>query len=187
MSCIAHKKGSEKNLPSFWVPSLTPSVAEADLKTPSKETLCLATNHPLKLKNIVEIVFTPSSLLKMKVCESKGVEEKPVSKRAKVSNEQMPDKVVRSVDLNDRWICPGCTKGLSNGPKLSVIKACGHLLCDECVNGFIKGSDACFVCSKSLKHKGGDKDVIRLRHDGTGHAGHGESIEVNRYNYAFQC
>eukprot|EP01135_Chromosphaera_perkinsii_P005330 Nk52_evm11s343 gene=Nk52_evmTU11s343 len=183
----ARKENAEKDLPSFWVPSLTPSIEKKDLKEPSKETLCTASNHPVKLKHLVNVTFTPSEVLKRKIAESKSEEENPSKKQKVSSSNPYPSKIVQKIDVNDRWVCPGCSKSLSNAPKLGVVKVCGHLLCEHCVKSFVLNESACFVCSKKMKHNGSDKDVIMLHHDGTGHAGHGESVEVKRYNYAFQC
>lgn len=48
-----------KQLPSFWIPSMTPQSAKTRLKRPSGEVFCPITGQPLKAKDLLPVSFTP--------------------------------------------------------------------------------------------------------------------------------
>ncbi|KAK8771675.1 hypothetical protein V5799_025082 [Amblyomma americanum] len=51
--------GKEAQLPSFWVPSLTPSASKDKLEKPKNVVLCPMSGKPLKAKDLIPIKFTP--------------------------------------------------------------------------------------------------------------------------------
>lgn len=53
-------KKKTAGLPSFWVPNLTPhSKAETRLPRPDKTVYCPMSGKPLRLKDLVDVKFTP--------------------------------------------------------------------------------------------------------------------------------
>uniref|UniRef100_UPI00358E9350 nitric oxide synthase-interacting protein isoform X2 n=1 Tax=Myxine glutinosa TaxID=7769 RepID=UPI00358E9350 len=48
-----------KDLPSFWVPSLTPAAKAAELKKPDKTVYCPMSGKPLRMKDLIPMHFTP--------------------------------------------------------------------------------------------------------------------------------
>ncbi|POS72554.1 zinc finger containing protein [Diaporthe helianthi] len=193
---IEDEKSSKPSLPSFWVPSVTPTSNTKDklheVKKKAKTTpICPSSQenspHPYSLHTLVTINFTEEEESK----ESK--ESKPKSKTR---------------------ICPSCKKGLSNSSKAMLAKPCGHVLCKACASQFMKPSghdphadpaDAkhanavrCYVCDGDVTErpakKGGDKKdkekirpgVVELKSDGTGFSAGGTN-EVKKSGSAFQC
>ena len=107
-------------------------------------------------------------------------------------------------------ICPACKKGLSNSSRATLAKPCGHVLCKNCVDKFMKPTDhdphdpeaahgvvLCYVCDTNLgevsakKESKGEKDKIKpglveLRREGTGFSAGGAN-QVRRDLVNFQC
>lgn len=48
-----------KQLPSFWIPDLTPSTAKGRLKKPSTVVTCPMSGSPLKANRLIAVTFTP--------------------------------------------------------------------------------------------------------------------------------
>lgn len=172
---------SAAKLPSFWVPSLTPSVAGADI--PRKELklkpVCPASDknkiHNISLKSLVTINFTQDDTDKDKHGET-----------------------LRS--------CPSCKKALNNASRAMLAKPCGHVICKPCVDKFMRPqhdphdptpqSLRCYVCEADLtenkKSKKQDKDKVRpglvlIESDGTGFTAGGGIVTAEKEGIAFQC
>ena len=187
------EKAAKPTLPSFWVPSLTPSTSNsADVKPPKLSPLCPASSpenkHSLSLKSLITINF----------------ETLPISK----SSTESPN-----------LICPACDKNLTNTIKAIMTVPCGHVLCKPCAGKFMSPNKGppdphaspkkqaersrvgCYVCETDLSgHKHRDKadkvnpqtekgpkpGLVELRSEGTGFAGGGNNM-VQRKDVAFQC
>lgn len=50
--------GNDKNLPSFWVPSKTPTAEKSTMKKPDSSIYCPVSGKPLKLKDLIDVKFT---------------------------------------------------------------------------------------------------------------------------------
>ncbi|EPS39614.1 hypothetical protein H072_6599 [Dactylellina haptotyla CBS 200.50] len=177
-------------LPSFWIPSLTPSLSSSEVapsKPPKLQPVCPGSDpeklHNYSLKSLVSVKFTEENEEKNKHGEKAR-------------------------------ICPSCKKGLSNETKAVVAKPCGHVICRPCVKKFILHSDdphasfngnehkiQCSVCetdlsespssSKKKKDKDKEKDAIKpglvqISSDGTGFASRGKVL-AKKEMVAFQC
>ncbi|KAF3311416.1 hypothetical protein TWF173_008397 [Orbilia oligospora] len=183
---------SAPKLPSFWIPSLTPSMSTSEIaptKPPKLQPVCPGSD-PEKLHN-----YSLKSLVSVKFAEE--AEEK--NKHGETAR-----------------ICPSCKKGLSNETKAVVAKPCGHVICKPCVKKFILHSDdphfhfsgkehiiQCSVCeadlsepssSKSSKKKDKDKDketikpgLVQISSDGTGFTAGGGKVLAKKEMVAFQC
>ncbi|PYH71292.1 putative RING finger domain protein [Aspergillus vadensis CBS 113365] len=193
------KEANKSALPSFWVPSLTPTTDPNEIaanKTIKLTPICPASTdsnrHSYSLKSLVEVHFT---------------EEK-------------------TSDGSPARVCPSCKKTLTNGLKAMLTKPCGHVICQPCVNKFMTPHDApdphaskeeqeqtaalhgrilCYVCetdvtpsndsnkdsASSGKKKKKDKEGIRpglveVSSEGTGFAGRGGNV-ATKSGVAFQC
>lgn len=50
--------GKEKELPSFWVPSQTPSAKVSKVDKPDSTIYCPVSQKPLKAKDLIDVKFT---------------------------------------------------------------------------------------------------------------------------------
>ncbi|KAL1957215.1 hypothetical protein VTO42DRAFT_6249 [Malbranchea cinnamomea] len=180
-------ESAKPQLPSFWVPSLTPSTENgADMTKPLKlNPICPASTpenkHGYSLKLLVTVNFT---------------EEK----------DDQTGEIVR--------ICPSCKKALNNGLKAMLTKPCGHVICRPCVKQFMtpdKDPDPhaagtvdthlhcrtlCYVCETDVTErksgKEGKKDkkiepgLVLISSEGTGFARSGNNM-AKKAGTAFQC
>lgn len=202
---IDEEKASGSTLPSFWIPSLTPSMDTKSSSTliPSKlHPLCPAsqphTKHPLSLKSLTIVRF------------SRG------------------DKSSTAAKDNSPPACPSCTKPLSNTSCAVLVIPCGHVICKACAGQFMTpevadphatangavavGRIFCYVCETDVTpgippeesektEDGGEKKkkkkqrrkgefpkrgLVELKSDGTGFAGGGKNI-VGKEGVVFQC
>lgn len=191
---IDDEKAAMPTLPSFWVPTITPSSNTRDtlhelVKKSKTNPICPASPedkpHMYSLHTLVSVHFT----------------EDGDDKQGKNG------KTVR--------VCPSCKKGLSNSSKAMLAKPCGHVLCGSCVEKFMKPNkhdphatepDAlrCYVCDTDLtgagdrshgeKQKGKKKDkerirpgLVELRSEGTGYSASGANQVRKDGIAAFQC
>ncbi|KAG0002267.1 hypothetical protein BGZ65_002784 [Modicella reniformis] len=144
-------------LPSFWVPSLTPSTGGNSESKPTKaHPVCTATEdvHKLSLKQLITVRFETA-------VEDHDEAE---AKYAKISS-----------------ICPICRKGFTNTSRISILKSCGHVFCDNCCKQFVNKSSRCQTCG----HKTKEKEIIGLRGEGSGFSG-GGAKEASKFDVAFQ-
>ncbi|KAI0386237.1 ENOS interacting protein [Hypomontagnella monticulosa] len=155
---IDDEKASKPTLPSFWTPSVTPASNTKDalhdvVKKAKSTPMCPASRednpHTYSLHMLVTVNFTE---------EEEGGDEGKGSPSRK--------KRIR--------VCPSCKKGLSNASKAMLAKPCGHVLCRNCVEKFIRpsrqhhdphasASDAeairCYVCEADLTGKTNGKEI----------------------------
>ncbi|MCJ1287034.1 hypothetical protein MMC26_006381 [Xylographa opegraphella] len=197
------EKSAKPSLPSFWVPSLTPSSANSKAaKSVKLHPFCPASSetssHPLSLKSLISVNFSTST------STSSGTNP--------------------SADGTANRICPACKRALKNGVRAMLTIPCGHVVCKACVEKFmmpqerlpdphatnedteVGGECRCYVCEEDLtdrvtlkkakadkntKHGKEEKEKIKpglveIAGEGTGFAGGGKNI-AKRQGVAFQC
>ncbi|KAH9898835.1 ENOS interacting protein [Xylariomycetidae sp. FL2044] len=195
---IDDEKASKPILPSFWVPSITPSSNTHDtLHDIARKTkgapVCPASHqhspHTYSLHSLVTVNFTEED------------EDEKSSRKKRIR------------------VCPSCRKGLNNSSKAMLAKPCGHVVCKSCVDKFMRpakhhdphapasSSDElrCYVCEADLaetstrqrdgetgtRSKKKDKEKIKpglveLKTEGTGFSAAGQN-QVEKSGVAFQC
>lgn len=198
---ILHSQAAKPTLPSFWVPSLTPSSnansSAASAKPLKLNPICPASpithSHPLSLKTLIPIIFSTST------------------------SDSTPSNNSNATDTS-AFICPACKKGLNNGLKAMLTIPCGHVICKSCAGKFMTPSKEppdphavgppeeeegvrCYVCDADLTDRGktkkGEKDgkvekerlkpgLVEITSEGTGFAGGGKNM-TKREGVAFQC
>ncbi|KAI8615059.1 hypothetical protein BC830DRAFT_1124311 [Chytriomyces sp. MP71] len=161
------KAGKKRQLPSFWVPSLTPDAAPTPIEAlPAKiELRCVGCDPPHSIasfKKLVKVNFTyPSSGEK----EAGAIESESAMAAEKSA------------------VCPTCVKSFTNGSKIMIVKDCGHAVCKDCFSRFMKGSNKCHVCDVPSK----SANAIELFVEGTGFASSGGLDKMARkVGVAFQ-
>lgn len=187
---IDDEKAAKTTLPSFWVPSITPSsntttALHTIAKKVKQSPMCPAAEpgkpHPYSLATLIPVSFS----------------------------EEKDDKTGEL-----QRVCPSCKKALSNGSKAVLTKPCGHVLCKSCVTKFMTPSGVqdpdnpevdnislrCYVCDEDLSDKAdreGKRDgkkekervrpgVVEIKSEGTGFASGGANV-VGKIGVAFQC
>ncbi|CAO3623671.1 unnamed protein product [Mucor hiemalis] len=85
-------------------------------------------------------------------------------------------------DKKNSNVCPACLKTLTNASKLSVLRPCGHVICNSCIDMFVKKSKKCYTCEKKIK----SKDIIDMSPEGTGFASASTKAVAEKFNLAFQ-
>ncbi|ORY69905.1 uncharacterized protein BCR38DRAFT_471319 [Pseudomassariella vexata] len=185
------EKAAKPTLPSFWTPSVTPS---SNSKDALHDIVKKAKSNP--------------------ICPA-APEDKPhaYSLHALITahfSEEEDEKTRKK-----QRVCPSCKKALSNASKAMLAKPCGHVVCRNCVDRFMRSSGhhdphaedydpeslRCYVCDADLvdkksNDKGGKskkKDkykvkpgLVELRSEGTGFSAGGAN-QVQRSGVAFQC
>ncbi|MCJ1243543.1 hypothetical protein MMC30_000740 [Trapelia coarctata] len=198
------EKSDKPSLPSFWVPSLTPSSTIAHTTKRLKlHPFCPASaedsTHHLSLKTLVPVHFSTSTT---------------ASSKQATSSDDGPQR-----------ICPACKRALKNGVKAMLTIPCGHVICKSCVGNFMTPRELppdphaadgesretsqirCYVCEENLtdtssvKKKKTGKDgkasgkedreslkpgLVEVSAEGTGFAGGGKNM-AKREGVAFQC
>ncbi|GAB6033225.1 hypothetical protein CHUAL_012829 [Chamberlinius hualienensis] len=100
-----------KQLPSFWIPSLTPEAKKTQLKKPDKTVYCPITNIPIAMKDLIPINFTP-------VVD--------------------PDDKASLIAKRNRYMCAVTHDILGNTVPCAVLRPTGHVVTMECVEKIIK-------------------------------------------------
>ncbi|RDD45794.1 Nitric oxide synthase-interacting protein [Trichoplax sp. H2] len=101
----------DKNLTSFWVPSLTPQAKPTLIKKPDNKTYCPMSGKPIKIKDLIPVEFTEI-----------------VDKDDK-----------RSLICKDaRYMCPITHDTLSNSVPAAVLRSSGKVVSMESIEKIVK-------------------------------------------------
>ncbi|XP_078286822.1 nitric oxide synthase-interacting protein [Rhinoraja longicauda] len=101
----------DKQLPSFWIPSLTPEAKASTLRKPDKTVYCPMSGRPLKMKDLITVKFLPV------------------------------DETLERVQLitkQERYICAVTRDALGNSVPCAVLRPSGAVVTMECVVRLIK-------------------------------------------------
>ncbi|XP_073458267.1 nitric oxide synthase-interacting protein [Aquarana catesbeiana] len=123
------KQSSEdksKQLPSFWIPSLTPEAKSTLVKKPDKNVYCPMSGKPLKMKDLITVKFT-----------------------------KVDEKVDRVglINRQDRYVCAVTRDMLGNSVPCAVLRPSGAVVTLECVEKLIKKDMTDPVSGEKLTEK----------------------------------
>lgn len=102
--------GRDKDLPSFWIPSLTPESSATKLKKPDETVRCPMSGKPIKLKDLIPVTFTLA---------------KDGDKRALIAKDV-------------RYVCAVTNDILNNSVPCAVLRTSGNVVTVECIEKIIK-------------------------------------------------
>ncbi|XP_077413424.1 nitric oxide synthase-interacting protein isoform X2 [Vanacampus margaritifer] len=154
---------SSQNLPSFWVPSLTPKAKPTLLKKPSKTVLCPMSGRPIKMNELITVRFTPV--------------DQSLDRVALINRQllHLPDLLYQAVHYQqDRYICAVTKDVLGNSVPCAVLRPSGCVVTQECVERLIKMDMMDPVSGDKLS----DNDIVPLQRGGTGFAGAGVDLKA---------
>ncbi|XP_046573705.1 nitric oxide synthase-interacting protein-like [Haliotis rubra] len=118
--------GKDKTLPSFWIPNLTPSALPTQVKKPEEKVRCPMSKKPLRLKDLIDVTFTP-----IKDGDNKTA---LISKQA-------------------RYVCAVTNDVLGNSVPCAVLRTSGSVVTMECLDKIIKKDMVDPTNSKKLTEK----------------------------------
>uniref|UniRef100_A0A0K8TR47 Nitric oxide synthase-interacting protein homolog n=1 Tax=Tabanus bromius TaxID=304241 RepID=A0A0K8TR47_TABBR len=118
--------GRDKILPSFWVPSQAPAAKALKAEKPDPTIYCPVSQKPLKLKDLIDVKFTP-------------VNDK-YDKKSLILKE-------------NRYMCAVTHDILSNSVPCAVIRTTGDVVTMECVEKIIKKDWVHPLTSEKLREK----------------------------------
>jgi len=160
---------SKANLPSFWVPSMTPQASKSKVEKPDKTVYCPVSGKPLKFKDMVEVKFT----------FLEDEDDKKSDETVYVAGKPQGDGIKKKslIAKEERYKCAVTHDILNNGTPVAVLKPTGDVVTVECVEKIIK---------KDMLHpltgiKLADKDIIYLQRGGTGYAATNEKLKAAHY------
>lgn len=125
-STAASASTSSQNLPSFWIPTLTPEAKPTLLKKPSKAVLCPMSGRPIKMNELITVRFTPLD---------------PSLDRVALLNRQ------------DRYVCAVTRDVLGNSVPCAVLRPSGTVVTQECVERLIRKDMTDPVTGEQLSDK----------------------------------
>lgn len=105
------KAGKDKDLPSFWVPSLTPQSKPTLVKKPDEKVRCPMSGKPLKMKDLINVKFTPI---------------------------KDGDTKTALISKHDRYVCAVTNDVLGNSVPCCVLRTSGNVVTMECYEKIIK-------------------------------------------------
>ena len=127
-----------KQLPSFWIPSLTPAAKKSDIKKPDQHVYCPISGKPISMKDMIDVKF-------------------------KLANDVDPKKRPL-VAVRDRYVCAVTGDVLGNSVPCAVLRTSGNVVTMDCVNRLIKLDMVDPITGDKLT----DSDIIPMQRGGTG-------------------
>jgi nitric oxide synthase-interacting protein len=127
-----------KQLPSFWIPSLTPAAKKTEVKRPDQHVYCPISSKPITMKDVIDVKF-------------------------KLANDVNPSKRPL-VAVRDRYVCAVTGDLLGNSVPCAVLRTSGNVVTMDCVNRLIKLDMLDPVTGVKLT----DDDIIPMQRGGTG-------------------
>ncbi|XP_078485570.1 nitric oxide synthase-interacting protein [Ciona intestinalis] len=141
----------DKNVPSFWIPALTPQAKEAKIKKPDSKVYCPMSNKPIKMKDLIPVKFTP------------------IADR---------DKKTSMISKKDRWMCAVTHDTLGNSVPSAVLRSTGDVVTLECVDKIIRKNGMRHPVTDEVMS---ENDIIPLTRGGTGFASTNEVLDSKSY------
>ncbi len=153
---------------------MTPDSGKEKVEKPPEHTVCPEGEHILRVKQLRPVKFTKadssdssaSSASSSSSSSSSASAAKKGASDAKSGEAGGATATATALvsGVKNRFVCPSCHRGLSNVIKLSCLSKCGHVLCNHCVDTFVRKDKTCVHCSESVSNL--DKDIIPMAFGG---------------------
>jgi len=143
-------------LPSFWIPQLTPAAKKSELKKPDQHVYCPISGKPITMKDLIDVKF-------------------------KLANDVDPKKRPL-VAVRDRYVCAVTGDLLGNSVPCAVLRTSGNVVTMDCVNRIIKLDMIDPITGDKLT----DADIIPMQRGGTGYSGSGVQLDAKLPTPAMQ-
>jgi len=140
---------NKKNLPAFWIPSLTPDDKGKVIKKPDTKVVCPMTKKPLSMKHLISVKFT-----KVKDGDDK----------THVLNKQL------------RYVCAVTGDALGNSVPCAVLRHSGAVVTQESVEKILKLDDP--MRDPITAQVMTDKDIIYMQRGASSFAASGLILEA---------
>lgn len=118
------QEGKNKDLPSFWVPSMTPAANATKMDKPDEKVRCPMSGKPIKLKDLFPVHFTP--------IKDRDEKTSLIAKQA-------------------RYVCAVTNDVLGNSVPCAVLKTSGSVVTLDCVEKLLKKDMLDPINSKPMK------------------------------------
>ncbi|CAF0875902.1 unnamed protein product [Rotaria sordida] len=143
-------------LPSFWIPSLTPAAKKAELKKPDQHVYCPISGKPITMKDLLDVKF--------KLANNVDPKKRPL------------------VAVRDRYVCAVTGDLLGNSVPCAVLRTSGYVVTMDCINRLIKLDMIDPITGDKLT----DDDIIPMQRGGTGYSGSGVQLDAKLPTPAMQ-
>ncbi|CAF1284029.1 unnamed protein product [Adineta steineri] len=154
---LSNMEGTQATqLPSFWIPSLTPAAKKTELKKPDQHVYCPISGKPITMKDVIDVKF-------------------------KLANDVDPNKRPL-VAVRDRYVCAVTGDLLGNSVPCAVLRTSGNVVTMDCVNRLIKLDMLDPITGVKLT----DNDIIPMQRGGTGYSGSGVQLDAKLPTPAMQ-
>jgi len=130
----------KKELPSFWIPDLTPQAEKSKVEKPHSKVYCPMSSKPLKMKDLIPVKFTP------------------------IADRDTKTSVIAK---KNRWMCAVTHDTLRNSVPCAVLRPTGDVVTVDCVEKIIRKNNLLHpITGEKLQ----ESDIIVLKQGGTGFA-----------------
>ncbi|CAF0924296.1 unnamed protein product [Rotaria sordida] len=143
-------------LPSFWIPSLTPAAKKAELKKPDQHVYCPISGKPITMKDLLDVKF--------KLANNVDPKKRPL------------------VAVRDRYVCAVTGDLLGNSVPCAVLRTSSYVVTMDCINRLIKLDMIDPITGDKLT----DDDIIPMQRGGTGYSGSGVQLDAKLPTPAMQ-
>ncbi|CAF5173055.1 unnamed protein product [Rotaria magnacalcarata] len=143
-------------LPSFWVPALTPAAKKTELIKPDQHVYCPISGKPISMKDVIDVKF--------KLANNADKKNRPL------------------VAVRDRYVCAVTGDVLGNSVPCAVLRTSGYVVTMDCVNRLIKLDMIDPINGAKLT----DYDIIPMQRGGTGYSGSGVQLDAKLPTPAMQ-
>ena len=173
------EKQADAGRTAFWAPAVTPdfgvSGPEAAVARPDPSTRDPVSGSLLKAKDLIKVLLTPAGAVGAGAGAGSGAAGASGAGAASEGAAAAGDA---------RFMCPACLRGIVF-QRTHLLRRCGHVLCDGCVQRLVLPAKECSECSAPV---GGAADLVALQVGGSSFvAGAGTQAEASRVGFALIC